>query len=55
MTVTKTTPDGAFTVTIESVFSDPEEDVPDESLQQLVQLLEQTAQLFRLMVSAREA
>jgi hypothetical protein len=50
MRLRNTTPDGNFTLTIRSVFDDPDKDVPDESLQQLVRLLEQTAQTVRLMV-----
>lgn len=54
MKVIKTTPDGTFTVTIESVFTDPEQDAPEVSRQQLVQLLEHTAGLFRAPVKTSE-
>jgi hypothetical protein len=44
------TPDGTFTLTIRSTFEDEDEEIPDASLLQLVQLLEQTAQTLRLAV-----
>jgi hypothetical protein len=50
MRLRKTTPDGNFTVTIRSTFQEPDEDISDESMYQLVQLLEQTAQTLRLAV-----
>ena len=45
-----TTPDGNFTLTISSVFEDEDEEVPDASLLQLIELLERTAQTLRLGV-----
>jgi len=50
MFLENTTPDGAFTLEIRSVHEDPDEDIPDASMLQLVQLLEQTAQTLRLAV-----
>jgi hypothetical protein len=50
MFLENTTPDGNFTVEIHSVFEDPDEEVPDTLLLQLVQLLERTAQILRLAV-----
>jgi hypothetical protein len=46
----KSTADGQFTVTIRSVCTDEEDEIPDASMLQLVELLERTAQLFRLAV-----
>ena len=48
MFLRKTTPDGTFTVEIRSLFEDPDAGVLDVSLLELVELLEQTAQMLRL-------
>lgn len=50
MKLCNTTPDGTFTLTIRSRFKDEDEEIPDASLLQLIQLLEQTAQTLRLAV-----
>lgn len=47
MKLQQTTPDGAFTVTIRCYLRHLDEEVPATSLAQLVQLLDQTAALFR--------
>lgn len=50
MTLKKSTPDGEFTIFIQSRTNEGEGLIPGESLYQLVQLLEQTAQTIRLAV-----
>lgn len=48
MRFAKKTPCGNFAVMIQSVIEDDDELIPGESIYALVQLLEETAQTFRL-------
>lgn len=50
MILRKTTPDGNFEVLIRSVIDGDDDLIPGESMYQLVQLLEGTAQVLRLAV-----